>query len=286
MTSLVSTIACRHGLFHILDADDTIGVSMRAYGEWSESEVRLYELLLQPGAVVVEAGANIGTHTIALSRIVGASGRVHAFEPLGINHRLLCANLLANDVFNVRTYQAALGRELAFAAFPDVEGDRSANYGALGFYASTDLPKLPCPLMTVDALGLERLDFVKIDVEGHEREIVIGAMETVRRCRPVVYLETLNHHSATLAPDGHTRWSIDQLKPEGYRFWHLITPLYNAQNWRANEHNAFPGKWSFDLVCIPEEMGRLEGLPDAETDRMHCDDPDQWRSVRFVRNHD
>lgn len=282
MTSSISTVACRHGLFHILEADDTIGASMREYGEWSESEVHLYRLLLRPGDVVVEAGANIGTHTVALSRIVGASGSVHAFEPLGINHRLLCANLLANDCFNVRTYQAALGRDLAFALFPDVEGDKIANFGALGFYGSGDLPKRLCPLMTVDTLELPRVNFLKIDVEGHEREIISGAIATVRRCRPVVYLETLNHHAATLAADGHTSWVIEQLKPQGYRFWHLITPLYNAQNWHGNAHDAFPGKWSFDLVCVPQEMGELVGLPDAEVDRMHCSDPDQWRKIRFL----
>lgn len=259
---------------------------MRDYGEWSESEIHLYGLLLRPGDVVVEAGANIGTHTVALSRLVGASGGVHAFEPLGINHRLLCGNLLANDCHNVRTYQVALGDEIGFAPFPDVDvagaGDQGINFGALGFYAAADQPTQLCPLLAVDALALARLDFLKIDVEGHEREIVCGAIETIRRCRPVVYLETLNHHAATLAPDGHTRWTIEKLKPEGYGFWHLITPLYNADNWRGNPDDFFPGKWSFDLVCIPEERGHIEGLANAEIDPMHCDDPDQWRNIRFV----
>ncbi|NMN07526.1 MULTISPECIES: FkbM family methyltransferase [unclassified Novosphingobium] len=278
----VSTIVCRHGLFHTLTADNTLGLSMRDYGEWSESEVHLFELLLQPGDVVVEAGANIGSHTVPLSRLVGPSGSVHAFEPLGINHRLLCANLVANDCRNVRTYQVALGREAGFAKFPDVDGDQNVNFGSLGFYTAAGLPTQLCPLLPIDALALTRLNFLKIDVEGHEREIVSGALETIRRCRPVVYLETLNHYAATLDPDGHTKWAIEALRSEGYGFWHFITPLYRPDNWRGNAHNAFPGKWSFDLVCIPREMGRLEGLPNAEVDRMHCDDPDQWRHVRFI----
>ena len=73
--------ACRHGLMLYFNTDLYVGDSITKYGEWAEVETELFSKLVQPGMTVVEAGANIGTHTLALANMVGPAGRVYAFEP-------------------------------------------------------------------------------------------------------------------------------------------------------------------------------------------------------------
>lgn len=284
MNSRVVRHECRHGTFRTLAGDNTVGRCLDLYGEWSEPEVHLFSQVLRSGDVVVEAGANIGAHTVPLSRIVGESGAVHAFEPININHRLLSANLLDNDCLNVKTYQAALGRDVRIVDFVDPDPGAEDNFGAFGFYASSLAPKTVCTQITVDSLNLARLDLLKVDTEGHEREIIEGALATLDRCRPILHLESLNHHAASLAPDGHATWFMDRLRGRGYAFWHYITPLFLPDNWRGSTDRRFDGVWSFDLVGIPSERGAITGLPNAETHPLHCDDPNQWRGIACVRS--
>lgn len=286
MNNKVICHECRHGTFRALAGDTTIGRSLGLYGEWSEPEVHLFRQIIQAGDVVLEAGANIGTHTVPLSRMVGDGGVVHAFEPMNINHRLLSANLLDNGCFNVKTYQVALGGQPGVVEFADIGADITDNFGAFGFYSTHGAPKAVCPQLTVDELHLKRLDLLKIDTEGHERDVVEGAMATIRRCRPTLHIESLNHYAASLSKDGHVSWLIQKLQGHDYRFWHYITPLFLADNWRGRAGGDLDGTWSFDLVAVPKERGVLAGLANAETHPLGCTDPDQWRRVSYTRGAD
>src|SRR6185503_18246577 len=80
--------------------DVYIGRSLELYGEFSPSERELLGQLVKPGGVLVEVGANIGAHTIALARAC-APGKLYAFEPQQRVFQVLCANLALNGVTNV-----------------------------------------------------------------------------------------------------------------------------------------------------------------------------------------
>src|SRR5690606_28828206 len=92
---------CRHGPMLFNKRDLYVGRSLATYGEFSEAEIGLFRQILRPGGVVVEAGANIGAHTVPLARMVGESGAVVAFEPQRLQFQLLCANLALNGMINV-----------------------------------------------------------------------------------------------------------------------------------------------------------------------------------------
>jgi len=257
----------RHGDFWVWVKDNTIGTAFTHYGEWADQEVQLFLKLLGPGAVVVEAGANLGAHTVPLARCVGATGRIYAFEPMTFSHQLLCANLIANGICNVRTHQAALGQvpgELAFPIFDPLAGGPN-NYG--GVSTAIESETTPCLATTVDRLDLSRLDLLKIDVEGGERDVLMGAMETIARTRPFLFVESFNHAAATMAEDGHRSWLLDHFSGMDYAFFHCITPLHEPHAFRGGDVNIFPGQWSFDILGVPRERGELTGLPPA-TDSM------------------
>lgn len=277
---------CCYGRFVFFTGDDTIFESMARYGEWAEAEVAIFSQFVRPGDTVVEAGANIGTHTLPLARLVGPAGRVHAFEPMICNNQMLSANIINNGVDNVRNYQMALGDTCEIVSFPQLWAHSVTNYGAVGLYSEADLPdapRFPCGMATIDSLNLKRLDFIKIDVEGHEREVVLGGMESIAAYRPAIIVETINRFSLTQSKTGHLHWLIDRLAPLGYSFWHLVTPVYNTRNWRADPINIFAGLASHDLLCLPAERFVVSGLPDADTRYIPKSEPEAWRQVKITR---
>src|SRR5450432_1659615 len=94
-----------------LAGDTIISRCLEVYGEFSRQEWRLLAQIVRPGMNVVEAGANIGVHTIPLAKGC-APGTLYAFEPQGPVFALLRENLKANDVTNVRAFEAACGADV------------------------------------------------------------------------------------------------------------------------------------------------------------------------------
>jgi hypothetical protein len=91
----------------LFDSDDVyVGRSLRELGQYSGDEVMLMCLLIEPGWVVVEAGAHIGTMTVPMARKCGV---LYAFEPQRLVFQMLCANLALNGLSNVRAFEQALG---------------------------------------------------------------------------------------------------------------------------------------------------------------------------------
>ena len=181
-------IRTRHGVTLVNRHDSIVGRSLDYYGEYFEREVDLFRQFLRPGDVVVDVGANIGAHTVPLARMVGASGRVLAFEPVRLNHQLLCANVALNSLTWVDAIQGALGRRDETVMIDDVAMTAEGNYGALSL---ADMPgNRPVPVRRLDGLfDLPRLRFIKIDVEGMEADVLDGAREVLARFRPALYVE-------------------------------------------------------------------------------------------------
>ena len=122
---------CRAGLMLFRRNDTYIGASLRKYGEFSGEETALFDLIVQRGRTVLDVGANIGAHTVDLSRLVGPAGIVHAFEPQRLIFQLLCANVALNSCTNVFTHQAAVGAANDTLVVPWLDPAEPHNYGGL-----------------------------------------------------------------------------------------------------------------------------------------------------------
>src|ERR1700742_1039122 len=85
-----------------------VGRSIDLYGEFSQLEVVLFDQIIRPGDFIVDAGANIGSHTLFFARKVGPTGHVLAFEPQRIVFQTLCANMALNSIVNVECFQQGL----------------------------------------------------------------------------------------------------------------------------------------------------------------------------------
>ena len=178
---------CRSGPMLYNKFDIYVGGSLQKYGEFSVGEQMLFQRVLHSGDLVVEVGANIGAHTIELSRLVGPDGEVHAFEPQRIVFQTLCANLALNQLTNVHAVQAAVGTQAGNILVPAIDPATRANFGGVSLQ-NVDAGE-PVALVTLDSLDLPACHFLKVDVEGMEVDVVKGARQTIDMYRPIMYLE-------------------------------------------------------------------------------------------------
>jgi FkbM family methyltransferase len=164
------------------------------------------ELYLREDDVALDVGANIGITAALLSQRLHR-GRIHAFEPAATVFSALERNIAANQLINVTAHNLALSDKSGHVNFND-----SSAYG----HISTDESGHRVRAATVDEvvaeLGLQRLDFIKIDVEGFEEAVLKGAASTIKRFQPVIYLEfnswCLTAYSTT-NPVQFAKWLLD-----------------------------------------------------------------------------
>jgi FkbM family methyltransferase len=237
----------RHGLMLYPTNDAFIGRCLQAYGEYCPEEANAFRQLLKPGDVVVEAGANIGAHTVGLSQLVGPTGQVFAFEPQRRIFQILCANLALTGVTNVHARPQGLGQgsSTMWVSSPDLGA--AANFGGVSLGSSG---REPVEIVTLDSLALQRLDLIKIDVEGMEERVLQGGIETIKRLRPKLYLEN------DAGDDGIEKSAslIRMIRHLGYRLWWHLPALYSPVNFRDFAQNIFPRNVvSINMLCIRED---------------------------------
>jgi len=236
---------CRDGPMLFNRHDQYVGASLLKYGEFSRGETEAFRQMLKPGMTVVEVGANVGAHTVGLSRLVGPTGVVHAFEPQRIVFQTLCANLALNACANVFAHQAAVGAAEGAIMVPFLPPDRPTNFGGLSLQGAAAGEKVP--LRTLDGLGLTACHFLKLDMEGMEIDGLRGAAETVRRLRPHIYVENDRPAQAGAL--------IALLLSWRYRlYWHKPR-LFAPDNFAGDAENIFGNIASFNMLCIPAERG-------------------------------
>lgn len=235
---------CRHGTLVYLKNDMYIGKSLAFYGEFSEKEPELFARFLAPGDVVVEAGANIGAHTVFLGKQVGPRGRVIAFEPQRYIFQILCANLAINGLTWVYPRHAALGKEPGEIRVPELDYTMQNNYGGLSLSGAANGETVP--LLTIDGLKLPHVKMIKADVEGMETDVLQGAKQTISRHRPVLYVEYDRKEKA-----GELFRMILGLD---YRVFRHHPELFSPDNYFGNPENLFPNIISMNLLCFPREL--------------------------------
>jgi FkbM family methyltransferase len=141
------------------------------------------------GDWVIDVGANIGTYAWVLSNLVGASGRVICFEPVGATFATLAANVRCFKHANVTLVNAAVSREVGLVGMmlPERHGHEAA-YFARVVPARSSQSVLALKLDGLE-LGDVPIKLVKIDVEGHELAVIEGMIGLIERHRPYLIIE-------------------------------------------------------------------------------------------------
>jgi len=181
-----------------LDLGEGIDFAIYLLRAFEHSSIRAYSRLIKPGAVVIDVGANIGAHTLPFAQLVGPNGHVYAFEPTAYAFRRLQRNLALNSVLaqRVSAFQAMLAASSSdapdtnlYARWPLRREPEIRHSTHLGVAASTEGAEVIRLDDWVARHNIPRIDFMKIDVDGHECRVLRGAHETLRRFRPSLLVE-------------------------------------------------------------------------------------------------
>ena len=208
-------IGCRAG-----DANSSV-VYLYGFSD-NLTSFALYQRYAKSGTIAVDVGANIGIHTLVLSRCVGRTGRVYAYEPLEALYRRLTTNLSLNSAGNVTARPYGAGEKAGTIAFDDHAGDFNIGKGRFdpGGAGTIQVRTLDDELRGVDA----PVSLIKIDVEGYELPVLKGACDTLQRHRPVLLIE--------YNPDAYRLAEVEACLPYPVRFakvpetrWDVLTPV-------------------------------------------------------------
>jgi FkbM family methyltransferase len=223
--------------------DVYVGGSLQRYGEFSLFEQKIFETFIRTGNLVVEVGANIGAHTIFLSRLVGESGQIHAFEPQRLVFQALCANLAINQCTNVYAQQLAVGDHNGIVHVPAVDPSIRNNFGGISLVNVS--AGEPVVIMPLDDLDLPACHALKVDVEGMEVQVLKGATRTIDRYRPIMYVENDRQENSGAL--------LQLILDSGYEiYWHLPI-LFNPNNFAGEAEDIFPNIVSVNILCVPSE---------------------------------
>lgn len=209
-------------------------------------EENTLRLLPLAGAVVYDVGANIGVFSLFFSRQVGASGQVVAFEPAAANFAKLMRNLRLNRVSNVLPMALGLGAAAATCAAYAIGG--SGGTMTMMQSESPDPRYVRAGTMRVEPLdavaaehALPKPDFIKLDVEGAELDVIEGARGVLRSSRPRLFIELHGHGAGDKSRGGECLATmLDEL---GYAMVHVETAA------RVSPRGFVPGVGH--LLCSP-----------------------------------
>jgi FkbM family methyltransferase len=251
-------VSSKHGPMLVNRHDVYMGQAYLKYGEYSELELQFLRIMLQFPGLVIEIGANMGALTIPLAAELARQGRdMLVFEPQPVIFQQLCANLALNGLMNVKALPYACGKGNGAVQFAVPDYRTRGNFGATEMHANSIGAQRKETVQCVrldDLVGSANVGVIKIDVEGFELDVLQGAVTTLERCKPVLYVENDRVElSAALI-----QWLMDH----DYQLWWHLPPLFNPDNYLGVKEDAYPGIHSINMLCVPRSRSaNIEGLP-------------------------
>lgn len=241
--TLVKTL---YGKVSVLDHEhDLISRSLCVHGEWAYTETQLLAPLIQPGDVVWDVGAFLGTFGLGLAQLAHPS-RLVAVEANPAILPLLDSNLAANAPCPFEVVHAAVGAPEG--RMRPVENSSVENQGATRFEYADDAVNNGC----VDSISLRDLralhgnyDVLKLDIEGMELDALLGDFEYLRDKKPVIWVEC-NEDVACLR-------LFSVLKQLGYEPMYVAFPAFRRANFNCSEERIFPMAYEAAILAAPAE---------------------------------
>jgi FkbM family methyltransferase len=200
-------------------------------------------LVINEGDVVMDFGANLGYHTITMASFIGNKGKIYSFEPQRIIFQQLNCNVFLNGLDNVYTYNLAIGESESevFIDSPDFHnimpmytniGNTSINTNKMGTMVKQ---------ISLDSLNLSQVNFIKMDVQGSELNILKGGKNTILKYKPFIFIEIEERQLKLFNVTSEEL--INYTKQLGYEMYRIFYTESNATD---------------DYICIPIENKTIQ----------------------------
>ena len=147
------------------------GIYERGYIQWA------CENFAKEDKEIIDIGAHIGMYTVELGK---KAKRIHSFECSPKSYNYLCANILLRQLsYKVSTYNVALSDKEGITKYYIRDPLDGGGNGISAFKNDENIPTIDVPMKTLDSFNLTNINFIKIDVEGHEEYVLRGAIKTL-----------------------------------------------------------------------------------------------------------
>jgi FkbM family methyltransferase len=214
----------RRGIRWRLDLREGIDFSIFLLGRFEPSTAKALARLIKPGDTVLDIGANVGAHTLPLARAVGAGGRVIAFEPTAFAYGKMTGNLAMNPELAKRVTaeqmmlvadEVTKPVESLYSSWP-LDGGAREHETHGGRAMSTEGAQAATLDGYLAEAGIERVDAIKMDVDGWECDVLAGARRTLMEYGPPIVMELAPY---VLSERGHSLEElVGLLRAAGYGF--------------------------------------------------------------------
>ncbi len=193
-----------------------VGAQILETGRYDPREVSVLKSLLDvrrehygDGVVALDCGANIGVHTVEWARMMRGWGSVVAIEAQERVYYALAGNISLQNCFNAKALHAAVSDAVGEISFPEPDYTKQGSFGSfelrprlggefIGQPVDYGKPTLTVKSVSLDSLMLERVDLIKIDVEGMEAEALDGAAKLIELCKPILFVETIKSDKSAI----------------------------------------------------------------------------------------
>jgi len=211
--------------FYILD-NCFISNYIRNNHIWEPHMHDIFKKYVNKDSIVIECGCHIGTHTIPLASLCNT---IYGFEPMPKTYEILDQNIKLNNINNAIIYKKGVADKEGVTQYcwipednPGGSGLKNNPMGKPDWINFTNT-NIEVELTTIDLLQLDKLDFIKIDVEGYETLVIDGAINTIKKCRPVIVMEVWKNHNGVVDIN-YTKSLFKNILELGYDVSHYYGP--------------------------------------------------------------
>jgi FkbM family methyltransferase len=194
---------------------------------WEPHMHRVFEKYINKESIVLEGGCHVGTHTLRLGLL---GKQVLSFEPMNTSNTILRSNLKINKIPNVTVYNEGLSNKSDIAYFQWIGYNNPGGSGLTNnpmvkpnYEKNIKTSNYPVNLITIDSLHLDKLDFIKLDVEGYETNVIEGGLDTIKRCKPIITMEIWENFNGKYSLQ-HAKNTFKVLLDNGYTIHHIQGP--------------------------------------------------------------
>jgi FkbM family methyltransferase len=245
-----------HFLIHgtslgLLPRDGGVSIELAVHRTHEPRATELLADFLKPGMTVIDIGSNLGYYALLESRLVGRSGTVIALEPVPQNAEICKQNIGVNGCSNVVFRQAAIG---PYNGRLPLHLSEKSNWHTLHevHWSTTDILVPVCTLDSlVSELSLNRVDLVRMDLEGYETVVIDGMRKTLEEYSPRLLVEV---HPQIVGPEAMRQYLLD------------LNKFNYSPEWVLDQERDVPWRWYF---LGPEAMSMDELTSDWRIN-IHC----------------
>lgn len=193
----------------IYEPNTDIGGKLFFYGKFEENELLICQRYIKEDSIVLDIGANIGLHSLSFAQMA-PHGRVIAFEPSFPTFELLVMNVTGKS--NISPMNLAVSDSTGILDFFQASDNAYSSLVDTKRKDIIEVSKVRCTKADdiVEELQLQRVDFIKIDVEGLEFNVLRGAEKIIEKYHPIIFCEIYQGKASNLEPDETVRYLVDK----------------------------------------------------------------------------